>query len=84
MLCEDARLAVRHFTQLLVGKLPRGLHCSGYVSFWLRDQITKFIIHKKNLAFWPKSPKFNARQIFLQHGMEGEGLRDLVTCGDVR
>ena len=36
------------------------------------------------MVFWPKSPKFNARQIFLLHDMEGEGLRDLVMCSRQR
>ena len=42
----------RHFSQLLDSNtIQRGLRRSGYVTFWLRDQI----------AFWPCNANFQAR-----------------------
>ena len=41
--------------------LSCGLHCSGYIIFWLRDQIAKF---KKKNGVLAEIAKFNAHQIF--------------------
>jgi len=36
----------KHFSLLLDGKLTCSLHLSGYVIFWLRDQIAKLKLAK--------------------------------------
>jgi len=59
----------RHFCQLLDCKLSRGLRCSGYVVFWLKDWITKFKTHQVlKYGVLSKILKFNAHQTFLLHG----------------
>ena len=63
---EDAienrlRKVARHFSQLIDGKLPGSLRCSGDVFFWLRDWISKLKTRQiKKYSVLAEIPKFNA------------------------